>query len=59
MINGTEVDNYASPYVAGQTSMNMYKYQVLRSGERVTVRLRARAEDYFIHVLLRSLNEDI
>ncbi len=38
LVNGLEVNNYASPYVTDQWSTNMSRSQVLRSGERVMVR---------------------
>jgi hypothetical protein len=48
MVDGTEVDNYASPYIAGQTSTNMYQGQVIRRGEKVTVRFFLDSDTYYI-----------
>jgi hypothetical protein len=47
MVNGTEVDNYASPYVPGQTSTDMYRGQVLRRGEKVIVRFFLDPNTYY------------
>jgi hypothetical protein len=38
LVNGLEVNNYASPYITDQWSTNMSQSQVLRSGEKVMVR---------------------